>query len=235
MVHEIAVSNHSIHCIIVNFMGKVNMNSKTIYRNLCNQRKPLSEQYKPKSGLHRHHIIPRHSGGLDEESNYTYLTAREHIIAHYLLWRIYKNPNDLRAMKMLGAELTPHQRRQVGLFCKENKIGIWSDEYLNNAELQSTKNKKAANTQKLLKVGTFNPTIRKQICSSGGKIGGKVQKENKQGIHNPANFKKNASIGGKALKGMICVTNGVHRTRIRPEKLEEYINKGYKKGFTLSS
>jgi len=54
-------------------------------------------------------------------------------------------------------------------------------------------------------------------------------------IHDPANFQKYASLGGKALKGMICVTNGVHRTRIRPDKLQEYISNGYRKGFTVSS
>lgn len=211
------------------------MNSKLIYRTLCESKKHLSEQWKPFSGLHRHHITPKHSGGLDIESNYTYLTVREHIIAHYLLWRIYKNPNDLRSMKMLGANLTSNQRRKVGLFCKENKIGMFSDYYINDKKLQSERCKKSANTQKELQIGTFDPEVRKEIASKGGKIGGSKQKQLKQGIHDPANFKKYASLGGKAIKGMICVTNGAHRTRIRPEKLDEYLAMGYVKGFTLSS
>jgi hypothetical protein len=33
-----------------------------------------------------HHIIPRSMGGTDESNNITYLTAREHFIAHWLLW-----------------------------------------------------------------------------------------------------------------------------------------------------
>lgn len=69
----------------------------------------------------------------------------------------------------------------------------------------------------------------------GGAAGAKRQIENKIGIHDPANFQKNAILGGKAIKGMICVTNGAHRTRIRPEKLNEYLSNGYRRGFTLFS
>jgi hypothetical protein len=57
----------------------------------------------------------------------------------------------------------------------------------------------------------------------------------KSGIHNPDNWKHHASLGGKAIKGMICMTNGTTRTRVKPENIEEYLKSGYKKGFTLSS
>lgn len=100
------------------------MDSKHIYSNLCAKGKLLKEQYGPGSGLHAHHIIPKHSNGVDDPSNITYLTIREHVIAHYLLWRIYKNPNDLRAMRMLGANITPSMRRVVGIFCRDNNLGI---------------------------------------------------------------------------------------------------------------
>lgn len=39
----------------------------------------------------RHHIIPRSMGGTDDESNIVYLTAREHFLAHWMLWKIYRN------------------------------------------------------------------------------------------------------------------------------------------------
>jgi hypothetical protein len=73
-----------------------------IYHNLCEQSKKRNLEYKQGSGLHRHRILPGHSGGLYDENNITYLTVREHIIAHFLLWKIHKNPNDLRSMNMLG-------------------------------------------------------------------------------------------------------------------------------------
>jgi hypothetical protein len=66
-----------------------------IHNNLINSRKHLKEEWKPVgSGLERHHIKPRHIGGLDEETNYTYLTHREHIIAHWLLWKLYGRSED---------------------------------------------------------------------------------------------------------------------------------------------
>lgn len=39
----------------------------------------------------KHHIIPKSMGGSDDDSNLISLTPREHFIAHWLLWRIYKN------------------------------------------------------------------------------------------------------------------------------------------------
>jgi hypothetical protein len=39
----------------------------------------------------KHHIIPKSLGGTNEKTNIIKLTAREHFIAHWLLWRIYQN------------------------------------------------------------------------------------------------------------------------------------------------
>ena len=72
------------------------------YDILVASRKHLKEQWKPvKSGLECHHIVPKHAGGTDEESNFTYLTRREHIIAHWLLWKVYRHIGDKRAFLMM--------------------------------------------------------------------------------------------------------------------------------------
>lgn len=39
----------------------------------------------------KHHILPKSMGGNDNVNNLINLTAREHFIAHWLLWRIYQN------------------------------------------------------------------------------------------------------------------------------------------------
>lgn len=39
----------------------------------------------------RHHILPSSLGGDNSDNNLIYLTAREHFLAHWLLWRIYRN------------------------------------------------------------------------------------------------------------------------------------------------
>lgn len=121
-----------------------------IYSNLCAKGKLLKEHHKKGSNIHQHHIIPKHMGGLDNEDNYTYLTIREHIIAHFLLWKIHKNPNDLRSMYMLGENLTYEQRKIVGIWCKENKIGFhgatkeefgaWGKKGIESQEKQNLKN-----------------------------------------------------------------------------------------------
>jgi hypothetical protein len=207
-----------------------------VYYNLCNSKVNLFNEWKGGSGLHRHHIIPKHSGGLDTEDNYTYLTVREHTIAHFLLWKMHRNPNDLRAMNMLGANLSVEYRRTIGLYCRDNKIGIYcaSKEQRQEWQLSGIKSQKeSGSTDSFYYWSTTEG--RKKRASMGGKVGAASQINNKTGIHDPANFKKNATIGGKAIKGMICVTNGTHRTRIRPEKLEDYLARGYQRGFTISS
>lgn len=202
----------------------------SIYINLCNKGVLLKESWCIGSDIHRHHIIPKHSGGIDEENNYTYLTIREHIIAHFLLWKIYKNPNDLRSMYMLGAKLTYQQRKIVGEWCRDNNIGFFKYK-----EQRKEWSKKGAKTQIKNKIGIHNPSNFKKNASIGGKVGSKSQMSQGIAIFNIKERSKYASLGGKSLKGMICVTNGKHRTRIKPEKLEEYLLKGYKKGFTLFS
>jgi hypothetical protein len=78
---------------------------KEIHDNLVNSRKHLKEEWKPVgSGLERHHITPRHIGGLDEETNYTYLTHREHIIAHWLLWKLHGRSEDRIAVQSMSGK-----------------------------------------------------------------------------------------------------------------------------------
>jgi hypothetical protein len=206
-----------------------------IYSNIISRNVNQKELWENKeNGLHRHHIVPKHMGGEDTEDNYTYLTVREHQIAHYLLWKIHRKVNDLRSMHMIGARLTPYQRHLTGKWCVENKIGFFSDEY-QNSDVAKKSRLKGVRKQIENKIGIHDPANFKEYAAIGGAAGSKSQIENKIGIHDPASFKKNAILGGKAIKGMICVTNGTHRTRIRPEKLNEYLSNGYRKGFTLFS
>lgn len=57
-----------------------------IYDSLINDAKtnPQLETYKE-----LHHIVPRCLGGSNEKDNLVYLTARQHFIAHWLLYKIY--------------------------------------------------------------------------------------------------------------------------------------------------
>ena len=102
-----------------------------LYCSIVSRGRQRKNDYGPGSGLHAHHIVPKFMGGSDDEKNLTYLTVREHRIAHFLLWKQDRAPNNLRAMSLLGANLTTEQRRVVGEYCRDNKIGLhnplWDD------------------------------------------------------------------------------------------------------------
>lgn len=65
------------------------MNYQRIYNQLIANRKnnPL-----PKTTYtEKHHIVPKSHGGSNSKDNLVSLSAREHFIAHWLLWRIYRD------------------------------------------------------------------------------------------------------------------------------------------------
>ena len=65
------------------------MNYQWHYNRLIETRKFKNRE----SGVYyeKHHILPRSMCGDDSENNLVYLTAREHFLAHWLLWRIHRN------------------------------------------------------------------------------------------------------------------------------------------------
>ena len=54
---------------------------------------------------HKHHIIPKHMGGTDVESNLTSLTVEEHAQAHKDLYDKYGKKEDYMAWKCLSGQL----------------------------------------------------------------------------------------------------------------------------------
>ena len=110
-----------------------------IYDNLVEKGKALKEQWEPTgSGLERHRIVPGHQGGEYIEENCTYLTHREHIIAHFLLWKINGHQGDRSAYQMmkgvtcyppaLGVKRTEETRRRISESKKGKKNGPLSEE-----------------------------------------------------------------------------------------------------------
>jgi len=56
--------------------------------------KKAKTREKPQGYLEIHHIIPKSEGGKNEDSNLVFLTAREHFLAHWLLYK--ENPTQSR-------------------------------------------------------------------------------------------------------------------------------------------
>ena len=204
----------------------------TLYNKLCQSRKCNKIKYKKGSGLHKHHIIPKHNGGNDDISNLTYLTIREHIIAHFLLWKIHKLPNDLRAMKMLGYNMTPHQRKIIGKYCYDNHLGWfnpkWDDERKNWTQkgLQSQKDSGSENT--------FYYWSTKKGQKQRASMGGHASfKSNNNSVFkywcSPEGIKERASRGGKAHKGKRVMHKPSDKSFIRvpPDQINQKKKEGY--------
>lgn len=74
------------------------MNYLKIYNDLIVSRKKKTSE----SNYHElHHIIPRYMKGTDENENLVKLTAREHFLAHWLLWKIYNDRKSALAFSMM--------------------------------------------------------------------------------------------------------------------------------------
>jgi len=67
----------------------------------CKNQILLKEEY-----YEKHHIIPRYQGGDNSDSNIVKVTLNQHIIAHYILWRMYNNIEDKIAYKMMQGQTT---------------------------------------------------------------------------------------------------------------------------------
>lgn len=202
---------------------------KELYKSICDNGKSRKCLWKPGSGLHKHHIIPIHHGGQDEEENFTYLTVREHVSCHFLLWKIYRLPNDLRAMHMLGAHLTTQQRKIVGEFCRDNKIGFHKFSSEERSEFGKIGGAKAYE----LKLGFHSLPEEEKLknASDGGKIGGKVCYENGLGIFSLTKEERleasriGGLIAGPMLKGYVhWVGPNGERTRAKECPGDGWIN-----------
>jgi len=61
---------------------------------------------------HRHHLIPRHMGGSDEEDNLTPpISIEVHAAFHYQLWQDFGKKEDLIAWKCLSGRITSEEAR----------------------------------------------------------------------------------------------------------------------------
>lgn len=86
---------------------------------------------------HRHHIIPRHAGGTDDESNIQLLTIEEHAEAHRILFEEHGRWQDKVAWHFLSAMITAEEAREIAY-----RKGL--KEYLNDEKRFAAGKKKAA-------------------------------------------------------------------------------------------
>jgi len=98
------------------------MNYEFHYDELINK---YGQKEKPTGYSERHHILPKSMGGTDEDDNLVYLSLREHVLAHHLLWRMHRNPSMAFAFTMMSrrAGKAPEEiRKAQSLINKGRKL-----------------------------------------------------------------------------------------------------------------
>lgn len=142
------------------------MNLSQLYHNLVEKAK-LENRKRGEVYYERHHIIPRSMGGNDLSHNLVLLTAKEHFVAHHLLWRIHRNiPMALAFSNMQGTksgkkinartyEVLMRETRAIrkaggknnGALAKINKkgaMGLTTEQKKNNGKIGGLRAGKAA-------------------------------------------------------------------------------------------
>lgn len=180
---------------------------------------------------HRHHIIPKHMGGTDDESNIIELTVEEHAQAHLKLYNKHGKHEDLCAYHMLsgniehfrkiycslGGAATQIKRKTLGFVGRELFYGrkVLESEIKQNSsnggKIQGIKNSENGHMRKIQKLSD---------CVTAGKNGGaSTIRLQKGAFGDPNERKKVASLGGK-VQGKINAENG-HCQKI----VQDYWNK----------
>lgn len=99
------------------------MNYQKIYNDLVESAKfrpdiPFLNGY-----TETHHILPKSMGGTDNIENLVKLTAREHFVAHHLLWRIYRTKEMAYAFwEMCNHKTSSKNKRNYNVTSKQYEI-----------------------------------------------------------------------------------------------------------------
>jgi len=74
-----------------------------------------------------HHIVPKCLGGSNDSSNLIWLTAQEHFMAHFYLWKIHNEPKLALAFSFMVSGVSKCSPREIDV----NEIENFSHEYQN--------------------------------------------------------------------------------------------------------
>lgn len=119
----------------------------------------------------RHHIIPKFMGGSNKTENMVYLTAKEHFIAHHLLWKIHRTVGMAQALYfMRHASRTDNRKINPTEY---EKIKNTINQHLSILGKELYKNKK----------GIHSLTPAEHSKNSKLSSGGKVTTKLKLGVH----------------------------------------------------
>lgn len=187
------------------------MNYKKIYDDLIESAKnePKKDSYKE-----LHHIIPLCMGGSDDKSNKIYLTARQHYLAHWLLYKMYKTSALVHAWHSMSRIGKGQEDRSINShlfeYCKRERSKLLSIQY--SGEGNNFYNKK--HSQKSLQLMSEKLTGKK-----ASKETKELMSKLRKGVKKSDEHKK--KIGRKGLISLKNVDTG-DCIRIPKEELDSY-------------
>jgi hypothetical protein len=83
-------------------------------------------QDKPEGYSERHHIVPKWLGGTDDDTNLVYLSFKDHVFAHWLLWRIHRDKPSAYSYYMMSKRKKANPNPTVEQFAQTNKGRVMS-------------------------------------------------------------------------------------------------------------
>ena len=144
--------------------------------------------------LHKHHIVPKHMGGTDDESNLVMLTVEEHAEAHRVLFEKYGKWEDEIAWKGLSGMLTNEECIQRKLVEAGRKGGRYNVESGRLQRISSAASKARFEQNKDEIVATLRANAQRAKGKKGREYGGARRKW--MWVHDGTSNKKVLAEGG---------------------------------------
>lgn len=201
------------------------MNWMTIYETMISRAKS-ENRHKSDSGVYyeSHHIIPKHMGGTNDPDNLVLLTFREHILAHYMLWRIHGKDGD-RLMYLLRSNQTDEsQKLRIDMAVKANRT-YGKGFKLFSGDSHPMKNPEIANkviATKRLKYGN-------SMCNLTDEMRSKMSKNNREIQNRPDVKQKRIDTNARIYETLTDEER--YKKFSEPRIQEKNPNWGWKKGY----
>lgn len=172
---------------------------------------------KPDCYCELHHILPKSMQGSDDKENLVFLTAREHFLIHWILYKIHRNSSMALAFfsmsKSVGNGVTRYTSRSFKYAREAGAKAVSEMKSGSNHHMYGLKGEKNPNfgskrndhTKKLLsdkakqRVGGLNPKAKKIICINTGQIFDSITEA--KNIYPGGNISNALKTGGKS-KGL---------------------------------
>jgi len=192
------------------------MNYKRIYDNIVdNAKNRILEGY-----LEAHHIIPKSMGGTNDNENLVKLTAREHYIAHWLLYKIHKNDKMAFAFHMMSNRLGGSRQNSIKYEIARKAFSKHISK-LNKGKTLSESHKRKISESKL---GSKNPMYGKTHSDDHKEYLRDINTGDKNGFYGKTHsdeFKSKLSEYAKNRTGLESNAYGMRHTKETKETLSK--------------